>query len=122
MRKPYGSTKNDEHPAPRRHDLEQRLCEAVRAKVLVRVRYKDDFSERLLQPYGVYTSTKDKVNLASVQVDNPADPLARWEPRNLEVGLMQSVVLTDSSFEPDPRFDPSEPRYQNGFICCIKRV
>lgn len=122
MRRPFGTTKQDDYPAPRRYDLESRLCEAIRDKVLVRVLYKDDVAERLLQPYGVYTSTQDKVNLASVQVDNPAEPLARWEPRNLEVGLMRSVVLTDRSFDPDPRFNPSDTRYQNGFVCCIKRV
>ena len=106
-------------PAARRHDLERRLCEAVRARVLVRLRYKDDVSERLIAPYGVYTSTKDKVLLACTQIDNPGKPLDRWEPRNLEVGLMTSVTLTDEKFQPDPRFDPSDARYQNGFLCRI---
>lgn len=123
MRKanPFGRSSDDE-PAPRRRDLEQALCRAIEGRVLVRLRYKDDVVDRLIAPYGVYTSTKDKVNLACTQIDNPGKPLDRWEPRNLEVGLMRSVSLTDTKFQPDPRFDPSDSRYQNGFICRVQRV
>lgn len=103
-----------------KHDLERILCDAIADKVLVNLRYRDDVVDRLVAPYGVYTSTKDKVLLASTQVDNPGKPLDRWEPRNLEVGLMTVVRLTNTKFQPDPRFDPSDARYQNGFVCRIK--
>lgn len=98
------------------------LCDAVSKLLLVNIRYEDDFIDRLVAPYGVYFSTKDKVLLACTQIENPGKPLDRWEPRNFEVGLMKSVTLTNEGFKPDPRFDPRDPRYQNGFICCIHRI
>ena len=122
MRRPFGTTKQDDYPAPRRYDLESRLCEAIRDRVRVKVRYKDDILDRVVEPYGVFTSTKNKVSLVCTLVDNPEDRSAEGQPRYFEVGLIRSVILTDRSFDPDPRFDPTEPRYQNGFICCIQRV
>ena len=106
-------------PARRNFGFEKTLCEAITKKVLVRLRYDDDVAERLVAPYGVYRSTKDKYLLACTQIDNPEKPLDRWEPRNLEVGLMTSVSLTKSEFKPDTRFDPHDARYQNGFVCRI---
>ncbi|PPD00483.1 MAG: hypothetical protein CTY31_05030 [Hyphomicrobium sp.] len=109
----------DDIPAPRNLNFQARLCDAVKNRLLVRIRYKDDHAERLIAPYGVYRSTKDKYLLASTQIDNPEKPLDRWEPRNLEVGLMTSVVVTDTKFQPDVRFDPFDARYSNGFVCRI---
>lgn len=107
-------------PVPRQLGIERQLCEAIGRQVTVRLRYKDDFAERVIAPYGVYFSTTCKVNLTGTQIDNPGKPSDKWEPRILEVGLVRSVTITDTEFKPDPRFDPSEPRYQNGFICRIK--
>lgn len=122
-RNPFGMSKSqDDVPAQRNLAFESSLCEAMKRLVLVRLRYKDDIQERLIAPYGVYPSTKDKYLLACTQIDNPGKPLDRWEPRNLEVGLMRSVVLTDTEFQPDPRFDPLDARYCNGFVCRIHRV
>lgn len=117
-RTPFSSRRRDQdEPAARRLDFERHLCNAIRDRNLVRIRYKDDAADRLIAPYAVYTSSKDKVLLAGTQINNPGQPLDAWEPRNLEVGLMRSVTLTDTKFEPDTRFDPSDPRYKNGFVC-----
>ena len=111
---------NDDHPAARRWDFERLLCEAISKRVLVNLRYKDDRHDRLVAPYAVYNSSKGKVLLACTQITNPEKPLDRWEPRNLEVGLMTSVALTDTQFKVDSRFDPFDARYQNGFICRVE--
>lgn len=122
-RNPFGMAKShDDVPAPRNFGFESSLGEAMKKLVLVRLRYKDDIPERLIAPYGVYRSTKDKYLLACTQIDNPGKPLDRWEPRNLEVGLMRTLVLTDTQFQPDTRFDPFDARYSNGFVCRIQRV
>lgn len=86
---------------------------------MVRILYKDDRVERLVAPYGVYTSTTGKTNLTCTQIDNPSKPLDTGEPRFLEVGLMRSVRLTEDKFTPDARFDPFDARYKNNFICRI---
>lgn len=77
-------------------------------------------ADRLIAPYGVYTSTKDKVNLTCTQIRNPEKPFDSWEPRNLEVGKMTRVSLTDTKFQIDARFDPRDTRYERGFLCCVK--
>jgi hypothetical protein len=57
--------------------------------------------------------------VVGTQIDNPAEPAEKDQPRNLEIGKLQSVKLTDTGFIPDERFDPSDKRYINGFIIRI---
>lgn len=115
----FGAVKNTEVPAARNINIENALCSAIAGRALVLIRYKDDYSERLFAPHAVYWSTRDKVNVIGTQVENPADPLDRLEPRIFEVGMIRLVQLTDSKFQPDPRFNRFDPRYQHGIICSV---
>ena len=83
----------------------------------MRLRYDDDVLDRLFAPYAVYRSTNDKVLVTGVQVKNPAEPIERFEPRNLEVGKITALEITASTFIPDRRFNPHDNKYRNGFVC-----
>lgn len=113
------TAKPKEPPAPRRPDLEDTLCRAIRERVLVRLRYKDDLADRLFEPAAVYVSTRDKVCVSGVQIQNPADPMSNLEPHNFEVGKISALSLTDQGFVVDPTFDRFDPKYANGIICSV---
>ena len=105
--------------APRNYHAEQALCAAIGKRVLVRLLYKDDVMPRLFAPYGVYEATTGKFLVAGTQLNNPADPLSNYEPRNLEVGLIRGVAPTDTTFAADPRFNPFDEKHERGFLCRI---
>ena len=109
--------KESKQPAPRNLAHETSLCGAIRGRLLVRLRYDDDVLDRLFAPYAVYRSANDKVLVTGVQIENPAEPIERFEPRNLEVGKITALEITDSTFIPDRRFNLHDDKYQNGFIC-----
>ena len=97
------------------------MCEAIGARRLVRLRYGDDAAHRLFAPYAVFHATTGKVNVAGVQVENPADadPSERPERRSFEVRRIASLTLTDDPFEPDARFDLRGAQYRLGFVCRV---
>jgi hypothetical protein len=112
----------DDPPAQRRPEIEGALCEAIAKLLLVEFRYKDDMAFRLFAPYAVYHSPKDKVLVTGTQIDNPGDPLDRYVPRNFEVGLIRDLNVTSTNFQPDPRFNRFDPKFEHGVICAIQRV
>ncbi len=75
---------------------------------------------RLFAPHIVYRSTTGRINVGGTQVVNPNQPAGdAFEPRMFEVGLIRTLRLTDTSFRPDPRFGPAEPRFREGVICSV---
>lgn len=105
--------------APRNYQAEKALCAAIKQRVLVRVRYKDDLQARLFAPYAVYEATTGKFLVMGTQISNPADPLHNYEPRNLEVGLIKGIEATSTPFTLDPRFNPNDDMYERGFLCRV---
>lgn len=118
-RNPFAPPKAEKRPVMRRLDLEGQLCEAIQSRKLVEIMYDDDVAHRLYAPHAVYHSTKDKVNVSGTQIENPGDPLDRYEPRNFEVGRITSLRVTGTDFQADPRFDRFDPRYKEGIICSV---
>lgn len=106
-----------DEPAARYRRFEQLLCQAVRDRVLVELRYDNEVLPRLFAPHVVYRSTTGRINVAGTQLLNPGQPEDIYEPRIFEVGLIRTVRLTDTRFRPDARVDPNDPRYRNGVIC-----
>ncbi len=111
--------KPEDQPVPRRLDLEAELCRAIKDKRQVELWFEDDRLPRLYDPYGVFTSTKNKVLVTGTQVRDGNDPVKPSEPRFFEVGNIRSLRITDSHFAVDRRFDRFDARYTNGFICVI---
>jgi len=115
----FAPPKQEDRPGLRKPHFEQQLCEAIRARKLVEIRYEDDLTFRVFAPYAVYNSTKDKVNVSGTQVSNPSQPLDRNEPRVFEVGKITAIRPTEIAFTPDHRFDRLDPRYKDGIICSV---
>jgi hypothetical protein len=124
--RPFGSKspkapKPKEPPVPRNPGFENLLCEAIRARVLVMLRYKDDPGDRVFAPHAVFHSTQDKVCVSGTQVDNPAKFGDDNEPHFFEIGKIKTLSLTKREFEPYPWFDSSQDHYRNGVICSVDR-
>jgi hypothetical protein len=111
--------KQIEPAAPRRTDFETMLCQAISRRETVTLRYKNDVAERTFDPYAVYFSSTDKVCVAGNQVLNPAKPLERNEPHNLEVGKITSLTLGGPHFTVDNRFNRHDEKYAKGIICSV---
>lgn len=116
---PAGGARPADRLAPRNQRFEELFCRAVREHLLVELRYNQDPSPRLFAPHAVYTSTVGRTNVFGTQVENPAQPTDVYEPRIFEVGLVRTLRLTDTSFRPDHRFEPDDPRFRNGIVCSV---
>ena len=105
----------------RRFDLEQTLCQAIRAHAQVEMTYKTELAVRVVEPYAVFYSPSDatSVCMAGNQIRNFGDPFDRLGPRNFEVRLIATLRVTGTTFVPDPRFCQTSAKYRNGIICSI---
>jgi hypothetical protein len=109
----------EELPAERHARFEELLCRAIAERVLVELRYDAEVPARLFAPHAVYRSTTGRINVGGTQLLNPGQPEDSYEPRVFEIGLIRTLRLTDTSFRPDARVDPEDPRYRNGVICAV---
>lgn len=100
---------------------EQHLCNAIRQKKAVKLRYQGDFSDRLYHPYIVYETDKGKVLVHGKQISNPSKPMEGPQPHKFEIGLIISIQLTDATFVVDPNFDPTRTEYVGKTKCVISR-
>lgn len=100
---------------------QQTLCAAIAGLKVVRLRYDDDRQDRRFAPHAVYRSTTGKTLVTGVQIDNPAEPWERLEPRNFDLSNIKLVQQTDETFRPHPSFSPSDKRYALGIICAVRR-
>lgn len=105
----------------RNHNLEKKLCDAIKKHNVIRLRYKGQLYSRTFEPYVIYTSTKDKILIGGTQTKDDSQPLKKAEPHNFEVGLITALEVTDKVFQYDKRFDPNDEIYRNGIICVLKR-
>ncbi|MFX4223669.1 MAG: WYL domain-containing protein [Thalassobaculum sp.] len=99
---------------------QQTLCQAIAGLNIVRLKYDDDWSDRTFAPHAVYQSSTGKTLVAGVQIDNPAEPWERLEPRNFDLSKIRSVTITGKTFSRHPRFNPLDKRYARGFICRVQ--
>ena len=106
-------------PAPRNPQFEERLCDAVALRLLVEVRYDAEVMPRLFAPHLVYLSPTGRINAGGTQVHNPGQPDDAFEPRLFEIGMIRTLRLTDTSFRPDPGFQPDEPRFKGRVFCSV---
>ena len=116
-RSPFGPFPKQETPRLRISRLEQEICQAIRERLRVELRYENDLMARLFSPEILFTTSQQKVCVAGIQVRNPnniSDPPD--DPHNFEVGRITFLKLTDERFVPN-RIDRSDVRYRNGIIC-----
>lgn len=111
-----------ETPALRRPDLESVICEAIRKRAVVRLRYKSELNWRTYDPHAVFTSSTGKILAVGTQTKDDSSPLKAPEPRNFEVGLIGQISITEETFKPDPRFSSFGEEYSHGVICAVDRI
>lgn len=100
---------------------QQTLCEAVKARKNVYLRYDDDRLEREFSPYIVYYTSKDILSVAGYQVKNPAEPLERDVWRNLHLSTIRTARVSEDGFTVDQTFNPADKRYGTRIICHVKQ-
>ncbi len=102
----------------RKPDFERLLCEAIKRRVLVQLQYDGRPGTRIYQPAAVFyaNSERTQVNVMGLQISNSAKPADAREPRQLEVGKIRQLCLTETAFTPD-RLDRALPLYKHGIIC-----
>lgn len=97
------------------------LCEAVRKRRNVAIRYDDDGPERTYSPYIVYYPNTGDLAVSGYQVFNPAEPAEKNKWRPLMVAKLRSCRLVDETFTPDPRFNPFDKRYGSRIVRHVKQ-
>lgn len=97
------------------------LCDAIRAKKLVKFRYKDDLLARTFSPYIVYRTDSQHLHVSGYQEHNPAKPLDRHKWRDFEVADIAGLMVSDETFVPEADFDPFHKRYAAGIICHVRQ-
>lgn len=105
-------------PASAGFDFEEMLRQAIHGRAALLLRREGDEGERLFEPYILYRSRMGSLRLAGQQVV-PAPGGPRREPRVIDVATILALRLSDRRFEPDPRFDATDPRYQFGILCHV---
>jgi len=105
--------------APRNYGFEQLLCQAIRRRVLVEMRYERDGADRTIAPYVVFESEPNDICLSCFQISNPAKPQDGDEPRNFTVGKIAALRLTEATFAIDPRFNRADAKYRHGVLCSV---
>ena len=115
---PFSAIKSADKPAPRNMAFEGTLCTAIRNHVLVTLKHDDDVAGRTFAPYVINKTTKGKIVVFGMQIDNASIPSQRDNPHNFEIGKLRNVELTTVKFTVDPVFNIHDPRYRNR-ICPI---
>ena len=115
--------KKESRPATRRLDLEKTLCEAIKEQKVVRLRYKNEFHSRTFEPYIIYNSSTDKILVGGTQTKDDSEPLKPAKKRYFEIGLVNSLSVTDNTFNPDTKFSSFGKEYSSLYVfCAIDRL
>lgn len=112
--KPSKSLENP--PVPRKMQFEQMLCEAIRTRVVVLLRYQKpdgtmDYAARRFGPSVVFWSEQSKVCVTGEELGIPL------EPKNFEIGRIIDLRLTTDRYDPSGAIDYTQSKYRNGIIC-----
>ena len=102
--------------------LESLLCIAIRRRVLVKCRHRDDSAERLFEPIVMYLSREHKLCVRSVEVVDPEKPYDNLPVHTFEVREIKSASLTEQAFVTYPVIDRLDPAYAYGIVCAASKA
>ena len=105
--------------APRNLIAENQLCEAIKQKRVVRLRYENDFTDRVFHPYIIYQSQTGKILVHGLQIQNMGSPFDQAEPHKFEIGKISSIQIMPDAFSVDIRFDRNRKEYVGRTICVV---
>jgi hypothetical protein len=93
------------------------LVAAIRDRHVVELSYQGDGPlTRLVHPHALYRSSTGKICLDAYQVGGPtrSGSLPMW--RVFDLAKLRVVDVLTETFEPDPGYRPSSPKYRGGLI------
>jgi len=118
-RKMVKKTSFEDSPVARNLALETQLCKAIKARVLVQLRYKDDVADRLFEPFSIYITSRGKFCVDGSQKNTANNTEAG--PHNFEVGHIRHLKTTDTAFVPPPSLSSRGEKYRHGVLCAVDR-
>lgn len=98
-------------------DAERAICEAVKKRVVVELKYDDDLYFRQYEPVVVYRSSKQRTLVDGYETSNPNDSSFRPDWHTFGIDKIKDIRLTSTSFVPNSGFNRSDARYKHGIIC-----
>ena len=95
------------------------LCAAIKARLVVQIRYQQQLTSRAFAPHVVYRTEENSVVVGGIQRENPQKPLERNVVRTFTVADISSIAVTKLRFNPDRRFAPHDAKYRGRVICSV---
>ncbi len=100
---------------------QQKICDAIHAQTVIRLRYREELQFREFEPHVVYRSSRDNVLVGGVQTKDESEPFFRSEPRIFDISRINTLVITDKTFELGPTKRPFTPPGEDNYIICRLR-
>jgi len=109
-------------PIFRNYGLEQKMCGAIKKRLVVKLKYKDDLLERTFEPYILFEQPNTKTfSLCGYQTMNLNDRLAEPGWRDFDFYLVKYFTITDVVFKPDTEFSSFKDIYGSNVIGALDR-
>ena len=100
---------------------QQKICDATQSKNVIRFTYKNEDHYREFEPHIVYHSSKNQVLVGGIQTKDESQPFLLPEPHNFKIILINSLTITNKTFNFDFIRGPFTPPSNNkGIICKTK--
>jgi len=114
--------KRERPAAPRRIDFELLLCKAICAKQVTRIRYENEWYSRTFEPHIIFRSSTGKVLVHGLQTKADSNPAQGQNLRSFEVGLLNSVVLIEETFQHEGVLSSFKVEGGMNVICAVDRL
>jgi hypothetical protein len=92
-------------------EITQQLYEASQQKRMCRIRMRGEPLSRVIHPYGICSTSKDKIMLVCWQSLGFTSATGKPGYRNLPLQDCESVEMMDEHFIVDEGFDPEDKMY-----------
>ena len=93
-------------------ELIQQLYTASEGRKQCRITLKGEPFPRLIHPYGVCTTSRNKIVLVCQQVAGFTKAGRTAGFRNLDFQRVEEVEVLDNTFQPDASFNPEDTQYK----------
>ena len=110
-----GAKEHDRRPPPRRHHLEQLLCEAIRQGRLVHLWNEEDLSPRIFAAYILFHARHGRIGVAGYQA-------ALGGMRTFHLHRLKQIDILEDRFTPIANFDSSAIDGAKGIICSVEQA
>lgn len=100
-------------------NIQDKLCQAIKKKSVVKFKYDDDLSFREVEPYAVYYVESTKNTLLYSTMIKKNNQAIKPEPRDFNLDKIHCLELVDLLFKPEVGFTISKLNGCSRVICSI---